>query len=43
MFIREIEDIKVPDQIRAAMELEAEAERKKRKQILESEGFGGEC
>jgi len=33
----EIKDIAVPPQIRAAMELEAEAERKKRKAILDSE------
>ncbi|KAF0852976.1 mitochondrial Band 7 stomatin-like domain-containing protein [Andalucia godoyi] len=34
----EIRDIQVPQSIRVAMDLEAEAERKKRKQILESEG-----
>lgn len=34
----EIRDISVPTSIRQAMDLEAEAERKKRKQILESEG-----
>lgn len=34
----EIKDITVPEQIRLAMDLEAEAERKKRKTILESQG-----
>lgn len=34
----EIRDITIPPGIRAAMELQAEAERRKRAQILESEG-----
>ncbi|OVA19946.1 Band 7 protein [Macleaya cordata] len=34
----EIRDISAPEGVRAAMELQAEAERKKRAQILESEG-----
>lgn len=34
----EIRDIAVPEQIKLAMDLEAEAERKKRKTILESQG-----
>ena len=34
----EIKDIKPPREIRRSMELEAEAERKKRSQILKAEG-----
>eukprot|EP00761_Pharyngomonas_kirbyi_P012687 gb/GECH01012714.1/.p1 GENE.gb/GECH01012714.1/~~gb/GECH01012714.1/.p1 ORF type:complete len:434 (+),score=104.87 gb/GECH01012714.1/:1-1302(+) len=34
----EIRDITVPDSVRQAMDLQAEAERRKRKKILESEG-----
>ena len=34
----EIKDIKPPDQIKRAMELQAESERMKRSKILKSEG-----